>query len=63
MSHSDYIHAQPEDVRRFIFKAMYDRSPEERGAVRVLIQEKYGDRYTEEEIDRLYDAALYLASK
>jgi hypothetical protein len=61
----DYFHAQPEEVRLFIHEAMADAGQRDEAQVRVrtLIQEKFGDRYTEQEVGYLWYAALYMAFK
>jgi hypothetical protein len=61
----DYFHAQPEEVRRFIFKAMADAGQDDKRqvAVKQLIRDKFGDRYTEQEVRYLWHAALYMAFK
>lgn len=56
----DYFHAQPEDVRRFIFKVFNDVSYDERWHTESLLQEHLRDRYTEEEIHQLWYAAVWM---
>ena len=59
---TDYFEAQPDDVRRFILKAMSDAGGDgrDKASVRMLMQERFGDRYAVDQLDTLWTAALWI---
>jgi hypothetical protein len=52
---TDYFFAQPDDVQQVVLHAV--RADGDRA--RTVIREKLGDRYTEEQLSRLWYAAAW----
>jgi len=57
---TDYFEQQPDDVKRFILRTMMNNPAETRGRVVSIMRDQLGDKYTEDQIDTLWYAALWI---